>query len=216
MSGQPSAPVRGASANIRIRVFIDFWNFQLSLNEKAPDPRFKIDWIKMPQILVQEAARLLTIRDFSYEGTGVFTSYNPKSADGKKYHKWATSWLDCQAGIQVHCFERRPKNPPKCPVCHRPVVSCPATGCGSNMAGTVEKGVDTAIATDMIRLAWEQAYDVGVLASADADLVPAVEFLDMKGFRILQAGFPPHGSHLSRSCWATIDVSKLYSQFERC
>ena len=83
------------------------------------------------------------------------------------------------------------------------------------MAGTIEKGVDTAIATDMIRLAWEQAYDVGVLASADADLVPAVEFLDMKGFRILQAGFPPHGSHLSRSCWATIDVSKLYSQFER-
>ena len=57
-----------------------------------------------------------------------------------------------------------------------------------------EKGVDTAIATDMIRLAWEKAYDVAVLASSDGDLVPAVEFLDLKGARIIQAGFYPRGS----------------------
>lgn len=83
------------------------------------------------------------------------------------------------------------------------------------MAGTVEKGVDTAIVTHMIRLAWEDAYDVAILASADADLVPAVEFLDLRGVRIIQAGFPPHGSHLSRACWATIDAYKFRSKFSR-
>lgn len=41
------------------------------------------------------------------------------------------------------------------------------------MVGTVEKGVDTFIATDMIRLAWENAYEIAVLASSDSDLVPA-------------------------------------------
>ena len=204
-----------ASSPVKIRVFIDFWNFQLTLNQKAANPRFKIDWVTMPQIIVNEGARLLNLQDFSYEGSKVFTSYNPKTEEGKKYRKWATNWLDRQSGIQVHCFERRPKNHPKCPVCHKTIAKCDDPSCGADMAGTVEKGVDTGIATDMIRLAWEKAYDVAILASADADLVPAVEFLDMKGFRVLQAGFPPDGSHLSRACWATINVSKLYAGFER-
>ena len=43
---------------------------------------------------------------------------------------------------------------------------------------TTEKGVDTYIATDMIRLAGEDAYDMAVLASLDGNLVPAVEFLN--------------------------------------
>jgi len=42
-----------------------------------------------------------------------------------------------------------------------------------------------------------------------------VEFLDLKGFRVLQAGFPPLGSNLSRACWATIDLFAIRSRFER-
>jgi uncharacterized LabA/DUF88 family protein len=74
------------------------------------------------------------------------------------------------------------------------------------VTGTVEKGVDTAIVTDMIRLAWESAYHIAVLASSDADLVPAVRFLDSKGLKIIQAGFPPSGVHLATSCWASFDM----------
>ena len=69
-----------------------------------------------------------------------------------------------------------------------------------------EKGVDTAIATDMISLAWEDAYDVGVLVTSDQDLVPAVEFLDKKGKVIIQAGFPPHGRRLANASWASFDI----------
>jgi uncharacterized LabA/DUF88 family protein len=195
-------------------VFVDFWNLQLTLNERmASDTHFLIDWSKLPDCLVREAAALVRAPTFSYEGSIVFTSSDLKTHEGRKYHKWVTSWLDRQPGIQVKCSERHPKHPPKCPACHQSVAKC--SHCGATLVGTVEKGVDTAIATDMIRLAWERAYDVAVLVSSDADLVPAAAFLDQRGFRIIQAGFPPLGSHLSRACWATLDIFNLREQFRR-
>jgi len=61
---------------------------------------------------------------------------------------------------------------PKCPNtdCLQIIHNCPS--CNSDMRGTKEKGVDVGIATDMIMLAWEDTYDVGVLVSADSDFVP--------------------------------------------
>lgn len=38
-----------------------------------------------------------------------------------------------------------------------------------------EKGIDVALAVDFVRLAYEGAYDVGIVASHDTDLVPAWE-----------------------------------------
>ena len=38
-----------------------------------------------------------------------------------------------------------------------------------------EKGVDVALAVDVVRLAVEGAYDVGIVMSTDTDLVPALE-----------------------------------------
>lgn len=215
MSGELIAPAAvGTSGALRFRVFIDFWNLQLTLNERvAPHPHFLIDWNRLPDCLVGEAATVVRASAYSYEGSIVFTSSDLKTVEGRKYHKWVTGWLDRQPGIQVKCSERHPKHPPKCSACHRSVRTC--VHCGADLGGTIEKGVDTAIATDMIRLAWERAYDVAVLVSSDADLVPAVEFLDQRGFRIIQAGFPPLGSHLSRACWATLDVFKLRDAFRR-
>jgi hypothetical protein len=40
-----------------------------------------------------------------------------------------------------------------------------------------EKGVDVALAVDLVTLARDEAYDVAILMSADFDLVPAVEHL---------------------------------------
>ena len=80
-------------------------------------------------------------------------------------------------------------------------------------AGTKTATVDAAlyqgltlIATDMIRLAWEDAYDVAVLATSDSDLVPAVQFLNLKGLKVVQAGFPPVGVDLATKCWGSFDV----------
>ena len=83
------------------------------------------------------------------------------------------------------------------------------------MRGTQEKGVDTRLATDMIRLAWEDAYDVAVLISSDADFVPVVEFLDTKNKKVIHCGFHGVGHHFAKKCWASIDIEKFTSDFER-
>ncbi|MGD9856461.1 MAG: NYN domain-containing protein, partial [Planctomycetaceae bacterium] len=203
----------------RVRLFIDYWNLQLTLNERearanGTDPRterFAIDFIRFPKVLVQQAEDLLNA-PCAYEGTIVYTSHD-NTAEGRKYRNWATNWLDRQVGVQVQCFERRTKHPPKCNHCHDTIKNCPH--CKQALSGTVEKGVDTAIVTDMIRLAWEKAYDVGILVSSDADLVPAVQFLDSRSLRIIQAGFPPKGSDLAKASWGSIDLFASKEQYRR-
>jgi uncharacterized LabA/DUF88 family protein len=67
----------------------------------------------------------------------------------------------------------------------------------------------------MIRLAWEDSYEIAVLASSDADLVPAVQFLNQKGRKVIQAGFPPSGVSLATVCWASFDVFQHRQEIER-
>jgi len=83
------------------------------------------------------------------------------------------------------------------------------------IVSTIEKGVDTLIATDMIRLAWEDAYDPAVLATSDSDLVPAVEFLNVRGRKVIQAGFPPIGIDSATACWGSFDVFKDRAEIAR-
>jgi uncharacterized LabA/DUF88 family protein len=83
------------------------------------------------------------------------------------------------------------------------------------MRGTQEKGVDTAIATDMIKLAWANSYDVAVIVSSDRDFVPVAEFLQTRGLKVVHAAFPPKGSELSQKCWASFDVKALMSLFRK-
>ncbi len=204
----------------RIKVFIDYWNFQLLLNErefkatKVSDARVRIDWKRLGEVLAKKAADLAKVSQHSYEGTIVYASHNPRSAD-KTFHKWITNWLNRQPGIQVECQERKPKAPPKCPICHKLIEKCPHPECGQPIVATVEKGVDTLLVTDMIRLAWEDAYEIAVLVSSDRDFIPAVKYLDLKGRKVIQAGFPPKGNDLAMACWGSFDVYLLKKEIVR-
>ena len=209
MTIEPEQAVRAAGN--RVRVFIDFWNLQLTMRN-AVGGRFNFDWEVLPGWLVPRAGEVCQTMG-SYEGTHVYGSFNTASDRDKPLAHWATTWLDRQPGVQVNFKERRPKNPPSCPSCHQSIVECPS--CGASLARTQEKGVDTAIVTDMIRLAWEDAYDIAVLVSSDSDFVPVVEFLDLRGKKVVQAGFPPVGSHLAKACWASFDLFERRSEFER-
>lgn len=212
---QINSPLQGFT---RIRVFIDFWNFQLSLNERhdqetgAKDSRIQIDWHNVGERLATKAAAVAKCEKYSYEGTILYTSYNTKKPEDRKFKGWITN-LDLAAGVNVVCLERQPKGSPKCPACHQIIAECPH--CQGKTLGTVEKGVDTLMVTDMIRLAWEQAYEVAVVASADRDLAPAVEFLNAKGRRVINAAVFPFGRHLSKKCWASFDVYQMLSEITR-
>jgi uncharacterized LabA/DUF88 family protein len=209
---------------MRIAVFIDYWNLQLTLNQRLgeklgqEDVRAKIDWKGVGPIFCQSAADVIAgaaNTACTFEGTHLYTSYNPATDEGKKFRNWAQNWLDRQPGLNVQARERKPKAPPKCPSCHRVISHCPHAGCGKPIAATVEKGVDTLIATDLIKFAVANSYDVAVLATLDADLVPAVEFVQTMGKKVIQAGFPPMGVDLATECWGSFDVMQIAPKIQR-
>ena len=103
-----------------------------------------------------------------------------------------------------------------------PHATLPAPKIASFGAGSItsfrqgtEKGVDTAIVTDLLSLAWERAYDIAVLVSSDADFVPAVERLQEKGFKVVNATWQGHGHQLARVCWASFEIDHLIPQLTR-
>lgn len=68
-------------------------------------------------------------------------------------------WLDGQEFFYVKQFERK-----------------------SNEFGEQrEKQVDVYLATQVVALAYENAYDVGIIVSGDEDYVPAIEVVQQKG-----------------------------------
>lgn len=200
------------SGKLRVRVFIDFWNFTLSLRRE--DDTFRTIWEPIGPLLAREAARLVDPNaKMSFEGVHVYGSYDA-SANDSSFRNWFLNILDKMPGVHANLRTRqRIKSPPKCPSCHAETSACSA--CGGDMRGTQEKGVDTAIVTDMIKLAWVNAYDVAVIVSSDRDFVPVAEFLQTRGLKVIHAAFPPKGSELSQKCWGSFDVKPLMPLFRK-
>jgi uncharacterized LabA/DUF88 family protein len=196
----------------RVRIFVDFWNFQLSM--KNVDEHFKIDWTKLPHVLVRRIADVLAPDSAHYAGMHVYGSYDRNKPNDVRLKNWFMNFLDKQPGTNVVLQERQKKRAhPKCPKCQAETLFCHV--CKEDMRGTEEKGVDTRMATDLISLAWANSYDVALLVSADRDFVPVAEFLQTKGIKIIHGAFPPNGSLLSQKCWANIVLPNLMPEFKR-
>lgn len=104
--------------------------------------------------------------------------------------------------------ERRPRQRKiRCRTCGSETSECPA--CGEAFRGAVEKGVDTALVTDLLSLAWQGAYDVAILVTSDADFIPAVEHVQAKGLKVVNAGWPGIGYELKAACWANFDIARV-------
>jgi len=196
---------------LRVRIFVDFWNFTLSL--RSADDTFRIDWLPVGPLLAAEAGKLVDrSAPAIFEGMHVYGSYDPAKPQDAKFRNWMSNRLDKMPGTHVVLLERQKKKGyPKCPACQNEVTNCAV--CNHDMRGTEEKGVDTRIVADMISLAWANAYDVAVLVSADRDFVPVAEFLQTKGIKVVHGAFPPKGSHLSQKCWANMNLTQLMPQF---
>ena len=205
---------------MRIATFIDYWNFQLILNQKIGAHtkegrhRTRVDWRNLGRRLALAARDTVYADDraWEFEGCHIYTSFDPETDDGKKFRKWVTTWLNRQPGNNVEMRERRPRPAPRCPACHASVAHCPNSACGQPMGGMTEKAVDMLLATDLIRFAVDDFYDIAVLASLDEDMVPAVRFVQSLGKKVIQSGFPPGGVTLSAECWASFDVMTIVDE----
>lgn len=204
--------VEPAVSKPRVMIFIDFWNYELTMKEL--DPAFLTDWFKLPEAICAEVSKLLG-EPVKYERCFIFGSYDPASTGDTKLRAWATKVLSKVKGAQVSFVPRQ-----KCahgPCCtgkeHHEVTTCPI--CGSSMLGTQEKGVDTQISIEMIDMAYSNRCDIIVLLSADKDFVPVVEKLLNRNIKVVHAYFPNHGHELAGKSWASFDLFKIREKFQR-
>jgi uncharacterized LabA/DUF88 family protein len=196
---------------MKTHIFIDFWNLQLSVISAATSS-YRLDWKKISPWLIAQASNAAG-RALSFEGTHVYMSYSKNSKKDAGLRDFATNVLSRFPGVQVSLVERKAQTAPICSACHQPITSCPH--CGNALTRTVEKGVDTAIVTDMVKFAWEGALEVAILVSSDRDFIPAVQMLTAKGYKVINAHFPPTGMNLAGACWASIDVRKGLPELAR-
>ena len=187
---------------------VDFWNLQLAWNafhERRGQGRPRIPWeTGLPEVLTRHAEE-----DAAYAGCHVYASVDPGREGDAGLRRFLHA-MNGFPGYRVTVKERKPRGPYKCqhPGCRRPVLECPH--CGRELQGTVEKGVDTALATDLIQAALDDMYDAAILTSADADFVPAVELVQNRtGKRVIHAHIRPQGQELRNACWSHLYLDDL-------
>ena len=196
---------------MKTHIFIDFWNFQLGINSAAT-PTYRADWQKISPWLIAQTSAAVG-RTLSFEGTHVYMSYSPNSKKDAPLKDFAINVLSRFPGMQVSLVERKAQSALTCPTCHKSIDICPH--CNSSITRMVEKGVDTAIVTDMVKFAWEGALEVAILVSSDRDFIPVVQMLATKGYKVVNAHFPPTGMNLASACWASIDIRKGLTELAR-
>lgn len=74
---------------------------------------------------------------------------------------------------------------------------------------------DIHLAVDMVRLAYNNAYDTAILVSSDGDFVPAINAVQDIGKKVENIGFPNKFSyHLKQECDKFVKLTKEF--LERC
>lgn len=200
----------------RVMVFIDGANLDSERIFSAPG--LSLDFGRLACALVRQVGE-----DASYEGAYYYCSVAPierlaTSEERERARKRAgfLQALEYKPGYTVKKL-KKVQRPIKCPSCGKDKgvhVACP--DCGPSDTVLIEKGVDVALATDMMSLGVQDAYDVAVLVSNDGDFGPAVEFLRGKGKKVYHAQFnPDHSRNLRRVCFTTINLATLASEIAR-
>jgi hypothetical protein len=148
------------------------------------------------------------------EGVRLYASTLHGDPSAVKMLNWINSTLKRIPGWSVFMRERHLK--PKafrCRACGHTLVQCPA--CQEVIKQAPEKGVDSAIVSDMLTLAWEGSYDMAILVSQDADFIPAVQAMQKKGFKVVNAGWRSGGNNLQQECWASFALDDITAQITR-
>lgn len=203
---------------MRASIFIDFWNFQLCWNETT-GRGVGCDWFVLPRELLKATDKVLEQAGapvgLTLEQTLVHASVKtPATAGDAKLREWLTNVLDMQPSYDVKIRERRRRpRPVYCAECGETTERCP--GCGAVYRSAAEKGVDAAMVTDLLSLAWQDAYDVAILVSGDADYIPAVEYVQDQGRKVINAAWNRHAHELKRKCWGSFSLDRLVPALTR-
>lgn len=144
--------------------------------------------------------------------TRVYASYEGGREQNLK--NWLDTFLAKRPGVSVLVKERHWRQKPvHCRSCNTDTVLCPS--CQQPLGRASEKMVDSLIVTDLLGLAWDGSYDVAVLLTSDADMVPAVESVQRHNFKVINATWKGHGHQLAKVSWASFELDGLLPQLTR-
>lgn len=198
---------------MRVRVFVDYWNFQLTWNERTN--KAQCDWRSLAPVFCRVASDVLRsagLGALTLEETRIYAGYEAKREANLK--KWLDTFLDRLPGVRVFTSERHWRtHPVHCRSCDVDHQLCPT--CKAPFGRAAEKTIDARIVTDLLGLAWEGAYDVAILVSADKDFIPAVEHLQAKNFKVINAAWKGRGHELAKICWASFEIDSLLTTLRR-
>ena len=192
----------------RVWVFVDFWNFQLAWNRSSGGK--SCNWAVLPRVLIRQTGELFLANgvqaSLSLERTVVYASVDPDQ--NANLRRWLTDKVQHFPGFDVRIRDRQARRTSiYCPLCKTDTGACP--NCGEPYVGSPEKGIDAAIVTDLLALAWEGVWDVAVLISSDADFIPAVERVQQRGLKVVNAAWRNRGHELQRVCWGSFPIDAI-------
>lgn len=181
-----------------VRVFIDFWNFQLCWNDAHPfdkskgEAPTKIDWKGLPIALMNELPSAMGAQKkdgHQFKGVNVYASVNPAAGSKDQGLKnFLSKTMNQMPGYQVYIFDRKERI---------------SEENGVKVIKTVEKGVDTRIVTDLFAGAINNTYDIALLVSNDSDFCPAISSIQERlDKHIIHVGFRRGGDEIRASCWS--------------
>lgn len=198
---------------MKLRLFVDFWNFQLNFQQRSNGQN--CDWTKVSTTLLNETNNLFSSNGLppgSIHEVRVYASY--ELGRESKLKNWLESWLDKQPAFTVISKERHWRQKSiHCRECGNEIANCPK--CNKPLGRAAEKMVDSRIVTDMLSLAWDGSYDAAILLTSDADIVPAVENLQRRNFKVINATWDGHGHELQKTCWASFTLDSLISKMAK-
>jgi hypothetical protein len=186
----------------RTRVFLDYHAFNLGWAAQADGEL--TDWPGLPPVLIGAAQGALTPVDKTPLVLTETLMYAAVERRNVGLRWWLQMTLGGQPGWRVAVRECRiaPERL-RCPECGDPGLLRTPTG------------PLTELTTDMVTLAHKDAFDVAILVSDAAELVPAVERVQEYGLLVVNAGWRGTAKELRTACWAGFDLDALIAPLSR-
>jgi uncharacterized LabA/DUF88 family protein len=181
----------------KVRIFIDFANFDNSWQDDIGKHGPRIAWDRLPDLIMTKLCERRFVHPDGAElrGISVYASTHPIPDErDRKREYWLKFALDQLPGYTVRTAVRQRQ-----PCDH-----------GIHSEHFVEKGVDTMIVCDMLSFAMRDFYDVGVIISDDSDLIPSVESVQsVLDRQMVHAGFKNSGHSIRSAAWGHILLDEI-------
>ena len=183
---------------MRVVLFIDGKNFYAGWKDQTAGR--DIDFRKLSLWIVRSVGGTHLWGAYYY--TGVDDTI-PKPPSQEKLDNFL-EMLTLQPGFFVQRFAQKVRT-----------TTCPS--CGTQTRFSQEKEVDTTMVADMLRLAAVGAFDIAVLISGDADLVPAVEGVRALGKQVYVASWGSSGlsARIRKAAFDHINLTDGLEEFAR-